>query len=128
MASRLLRAMTVACLCLALVIPGVAQSGTYGASLSKGQEVGIVVGVVAIAAVLVFVVYRTTHRHASLTGCVTAQASGFALQTDGEHRMVPLRGFTSGLKDGEHVRLQGKKQKDGFEVQRLAKDMGACQP
>src|SRR6266404_6161209 len=114
MTSRLLRATIAVLLCVALLVPAVAQTGSYAPNpLSKAQEVGIVLGIVAIAAVLVFVVYRTTHRHASLTGCVTTQASGVALQTDGEHRVVPLRGSTSDLKAGEHVRLQGKKRKDG---------------
>ena len=125
MRGRLLRALMVALLTAALITPGLAQAGGV-APLSKGQEVGIVLGVVAIAAVLVFIVYRTTHRHATLTGCVTTQGSRFALQTDGDRRLVPLTGSTSDLKAGEHARLTGKKHKDGFEIQKPPKDLGVC--
>jgi hypothetical protein len=129
MTHRLLLTAAVVVLCLTLTVPSFAQSGTspLAGVPSKGQVTGIIVGIVAVAAVLGYVVYRSTHRHDSIAGCLASGSIGLTLADENKHTF-PLTGDTADLKPGERVALQGKKHKDDFEVQKLTKNFGQCTP
>jgi hypothetical protein len=130
--SSLLRTSTVLALCLVVTVPAFPQgSGQIGPS--KGEIAGIIVGVAAAITVVGFVVYHETHKHATVTGCVTAEAAGLSLKNEKDAKVYVLSGDSAALKAGEHVTLKGKKKNDSsekriFEVEKLTKDYGACHP
>ena len=130
MTRRRLLTATAIVLCLTLAVPIFAQSGTspLAGVPSKGQVTGIILGIAAVAAVLGYVVYRSTHRHDSIAGCLVSGSNGLTLTDEKGKRSVPLIGSTTDLKPGEHVALQGKKHQNDFEVQKLTKNLGQCTP
>lgn len=131
----LLRTSTALVLCLLLVLPSFPQTnGSYGnIGPSKAEIVGIVVGVVAAITVAGLLVYRQTHNHPSITGCVASSADGLTLQNEKDKKVYALSGDSVALKAGERVALKGKRSKDSngkpsFQVEKLSKDYGTCDP
>ena len=127
-----LRTFMAAAFCLLLAVPGFPQNyGNIGPS--KGEVIGIIAGAAAVLGVTGYLIYRSTHKHASIQGCVTSYQNGLSLSTDKDNKTYFLAGDSAALRPGQHVALSGKKRKDSsgkliFEVQKLKKDLGECQP
>jgi hypothetical protein len=99
--------------------------------ITKGQAVGIIIGIVAVAAAItVGVVYAVKHKP-TVTGCAVAGSSGLTLRNEADSQNLLLTGDTAGIKPGDRVKVQGKKQKAngaarGFTVVKVKTDYGAC--
>lgn len=130
----LLRTTTVVALCLALTVPAFPQSGGFGSiGPSKGEVIGLSVAAGAALGVGGYLIYRATHKHASIEGCVISDQNGLSLQNEKDKKTYPLAGDSATLKAGQKVALNGKKVKDStgkltFQVQKVTKDYGACNP
>jgi hypothetical protein len=126
------RAFTTMALCVVLVTPVFAQTGSFGnIGPSKGEVVGIIVGAAAGIGVAGYLIYRGTHKHASIQGCVTSEQNALSLGNEKDKKTYTLMGDTGILRSGQRVTLSGKKTKDStgklvFQVQKLTKDYGAC--
>jgi hypothetical protein len=128
------RTSAVLALCLLLALPALPQSGGGSIGPSKGEIVGIVVGVAAALVVVGVLIYHGTHRHpSSMTGCVASGADGLTLRNEKDKKVYALSGYSAALNAGERVTIQGKKVKDAggkasFQVATIAKDFGSCAP
>ena len=119
-------------LCLLLALPAFPQTGGR-IGPSKGEVIGIIAGIAAVIVVVGVVVYRGTHKQASITGCVNSGQNGLNLTNVKDKKTYTLVGNSADLKPGQQVTINGKKQKDStgklsFQVQQLAKDYGVCRP
>lgn len=125
-------------LCLVLALPAFPQftgptfSGS-GPGPSKGEIVAAIIGAAAVIAVTVVVVYRVTHKHPSLTGCVASGAAGMSLTNAKDKKIYALSGDLSALQDGQQFTVKGKKSKDpsgqfAFHVEKITKSLGPCHP
>jgi len=101
---------------------------------SKGEVVGIAIGIGAAgAAIGVGIYYIARHNH-SLTGCVISGPNGVQLQNAGDQQTFNLAGQVAEIKPGERVRVSGKKKKklagapQEFLVEKFNKDLGSCVP
>lgn len=127
-----LRTFMVVALCLVLAVSAFPQNyGNIGPS--KGEVIGIIAGAAAVLGVTGYLIYRGTHKHALIQGCVTSDQNGLGLRNDKDKKTYFLGGDSAALLPGQHVALSGKKRKDSsgkliFEVQKLNKDLGECQP
>lgn len=132
MSGSLSRTITALGLCLALSVPAFPQN--YGGiGPSKGEVVGIIAGAAAVLGVTGYLIYRGAHRHGSIQGCVTSDQNGLSLKNDKDKKTYFLAGDSAALRPGQNVALSGKKTKDSsgkaiFQVQKLKKDLGECQP
>lgn len=130
----LLRNCTVVALCLGVAVPAFPQSGGYGnIGPSKSEVVGIIAGSAAVVGVAGYLIYRGTHKHASIQGCVATGESGLSLKNEKDKKTYALDGDWVGLKLGQQVALSGKKVKDStgkltFQVQKVTKAYGECKP
>ena len=121
-------------LCLVLTLPALSQSGGYGGiGPSKGEIVGIIAGAGAALGAIGYLVYHETHKHPTVTGCIASNADGFVLTNEKDKRIYVLSGNVEALKASERVSLKGKKIKDStgkfsFQIEKLTKDLGPCQP
>ena len=127
-----LRTFMVVALCLVLAVPAFPQNyGNIGPS--KGEVIGIVAGAAAVLGVTGYLIYRGTHKHASIQGCVTSDQNGLSLRNDKDKKTYFLGGDSAALRPGQHVALSGKRTKDTsgkfiFQVQKMNKDLGECRP
>jgi hypothetical protein len=135
--SLLLRTSATLALCLLLSLPTFAQTGGFGGfgniGPSKGEVVAIIVSVAAIIAGGGFLIYHETHKHPSITGCVASGADGLTLKNEKDKKVFALSGDFAALGVGERGTLKGKKVKDSngkasFQVEKLTKDYGKCNP
>jgi hypothetical protein len=128
----LLRTSVALALCLLLVLPAFPQTvGQIGPS--KGEVVGIIVGAAAAITVVGILIYHETHKHPSITGCVANGNDGLNLENERDKKIYTLSGDSSALRVGDRVALKGKKIKDSggkpsFQVEKLAKNYGTCNP
>jgi hypothetical protein len=127
----LAKVVAVCALLLTSMAPARAQF-TFGDPLSKGQVIGILVGLgVGGAAIGVGVYYAVHHGH-SLNGCAVSSSSGLELQNRGDQQTYALIGEVSAIKPGDRIRVSGKKEKKNsgaqpqFLVEKLNKDYGSC--
>ena len=130
-----LRSSAALALCLLLGLPALPQtSGGYGnIGPSKGEVVGIIVGAAAALTVVGFIIYHETHKHSSITGCVAPGADGLTLKNEKDKNVYVLSGDSAALRAGERVTLKGKKikgsiEKPSFQVEKLTRDYGTCNP
>ena len=77
--------------------------------------------------------YEAAHKHASIQGCVSSDATGLSLRNEKDRKIYALGGDSAGLSPGRHIRATGKRTKDSagkliFQVQKVTKDLGTCQP
>ena len=124
----LLRTFIIAVLCLMFAGPG--RSGSLP---SKGEIIGLSVAAGVTLGVGAYLMYHFTHKHASIQGCVTSDQNGLSLRNEKDKKTYFLAGDSATLKSEQRVALSGKKQKDSsgkliFQVQKLTKDLGTCQP
>ena len=88
-------------------------------------------GASAAIGVAVYLIYRGSHKHASIQGCVSSDEIGLILSNEKDKKTYTLAGDSGTLKFGQRVALSGKKAKDStgkliFQVQKLTRDYGAC--
>ena len=127
----MLRMLAAVALCLFMVVPSFPQNyGNIGPS--KGEVIGIIAGGAAVVAVGAYLIYRGTHKHASIEGCVTSDQNGLSLRNEKDKKTYFLASDSAALRPGQHIALSGKKTKDSsgklvFQVQKLTKDLGECQ-
>lgn len=134
--SFLFRASTTLALCLLLSLPSFAQTGGYSFGKigpSAGEVVGIIVGVAVVITVGGVLIYHETHKHPSITGCVASSADGLTVQNEKEKKVYALSGNSAALAVGERDTLKGNKVKGSggrasFQVEKLTKDYGKCNP
>ena len=133
--STLLRTLSVLALCLLLALPAFPQIGGNLGNIgpSKGEIIGIIVGVAAVLTGVGFLIYHETHKHPSITGCVAPGADGLTLKNEKDKRVYTLSGDSAVTRAGERVTLKGKRVKDSngktsFQVEKVTKDFGACNP
>lgn len=113
---------------------GTIPPGTNFGGVSKGEIIGIVVGVVAFAVVAAVLLVRHSSRAKTITGCVSTVTNGLAVTNENDKQVYALSGDTAGVKAGERMRLQGHKidsngrQALGWQVTQIQKDYGPCQP
>jgi hypothetical protein len=129
------RTSAVVALCLLLAMPAFPQIGGNLGNIgpSKGEVIGIIAGAAAALTVVGFLIYRETHKHPSITGCVASGADGLTLQNEKDKKVYALSGDSAALRAGERFTLKGKKIKDSsgkrsFQVEKLTKDYGTCNP
>ena len=132
-----LRTSAAPALCLLLGLPALPQTnGGYGnIGPSKGEVIGIIAGAAAALTVVGLLIYHETHTHPSITGCVVSGADGLTLKNEKDKKVYALSGDSAALRAGERVTLKGKKIKDSigngkpsFQVEKLTKDYGTCNP
>lgn len=133
--SSLLRTSAALALCLLLALPAFPQTGGNFGNIgpSKGEVVAIIVGAAAAITGVGFLIYHETHKHPSITGCVISGADGLTLKNEKDKKVYALSGDFAALGAGERVKLKGKKVKDSsgkpsFQVEKLTKDYGTCNP
>jgi len=125
------RGVLIAALSVALATPARADQ------LQTNVE-EIVVGIVVVsAAIAVGVTLLILHQHhkpksGTITGCVDSGANGMSVTNEKDNRNYALSGDTAGVKQGDRMTLEGKPKDKGktlvFEVQKITRDFGACQP
>ena len=134
--SFLLRTSTALALCLLLSLPTFAQTGGFSLGNigpSNAEVVAIIVGIAVVITVGGFLIYHETHKHPSITGCVASGADGLTLKNEKDKKVYALSGDFAALGVGERGTLKGKKVKDSngrasFQVEKLTKDYGKCNP
>lgn len=123
------RAVLVAVVCVALAAPARAESiQTAG----RQVEVGIVVLSVAIGVLVVVLIVHHRHKNSSITGCVVAATNGLNVTDEKDKRTYAVSGDPVGIKPGERMTLEGKRERTGktstFDARTVIKDFGACSP
>ena len=129
MPNKLGRAVLIAFLCIALVAPARAESlQTAGEQLTAA----IVVVSAAIAVGITFLILHEKHKTTPITGCITTEVRGMKVMDDKDKRIYVLSGDTASVKSGDRMTLEGKRRAGGkesvFEIRRVTKDFGVCQP
>jgi hypothetical protein len=130
---------TVVCLALSLSLCANAEpqagpkSATIpGSSLTTGDAIAIVVGVIAVVAIAAVVVIHSKAGNRTITGCVNQGASRMTLTDEQDHRTYLLAGETGGVKPGDRMSLQGKSVKPHgsttftLETKKIKQDYGVC--
>jgi len=121
---------------LLLALPAFPQSGGYGSiGPGKGEVIGGIAGGADVLGVVGYLIYHETHKPPTITGCLTSKADGLSLTNKKDQKVYTLNGNLAALEPGEKVAIKGRKvsTKDAsgklsFEVEKLNKDLGACQP
>ena len=106
---------------------GSSSGGTYSSGGYKSST-GIAIGAGAAAGVAI--AYLALHK-TSVVGCVESSTDGVKLMNEKDRKTYSLAPGSEDLKPGQRVELKGKKTKESsgklsFQVQKLAKDYGAC--
>ena len=108
------------------------STGSIGPS--TGEIVGAAVAVVGVVVVGTVVLVEVHNSHHTIKGCVLAGPGGLQVQDMNNTHTYNVSGVTTGVKVGDVVRLHGDKQKkikgdpgQGFVIQKINKDYGACQ-
>lgn len=129
----LLRGSVVLVLCLTLVFPSFSQGGFGQIGPSKGEIAGVLVAAGVVIGGLIYLAYHETHKHPTITGCVSSVPDGMTLTAQKDKKVYVLSGELSAVKDGEEVAVKGKKSKGSagkllFQVEKVSKDLGVCRP
>ena len=109
--------------------PAESQTGRIGPS--GGQVAAALAGAAAAIVVITVVVVYAVRRAPSITGCAVSGTTGLTLENDSDHQSFVLNGETAGIKAGDRVKVQGKRQKAsgaarGFTVLKVKRDYGVC--
>jgi len=92
-----------------------------------------IVGTAAAVIVAVLIVHESVKKR-TITGCVNSAENGMTVTDEKDKHVYTLSGDTSSVKPGDRMTLQGKKIKPNgntpliWEMKRMTKDFGACQP
>lgn len=118
--------------CLLLSLPAFPQSGSIGPS--KGEVIGgIAAAPPSSASWATSSIIHETHKHPTITGCLASNADGLSLTNEKDKKVYTLAGNLAALQAGKMLVIKGKKVKDSagklsFQLEKLTKDLGACQP
>jgi hypothetical protein len=112
-----------------------AQSSQSGNLNFTAYKVAIVVGAVAVGAIVaVVLIHKSSGSETAITGCVSSEDNGLTLTNDRDNRLYVLTGNTSGITPGDRMSLKvkqvrSKKPGNGFawETKKITKGLGACQ-
>ncbi len=125
------RVVLIVVLSLALTMPARAES-------EGSAAIEIIVAIVVVGVVLAYVVPSTIIHYSkkrTITGCVTSGANGITLTDERDKQIYALSGDTTGIKTGDRMKLQGKKEKPKgtdkalvWKATKVTRDFGACQP
>jgi uncharacterized membrane protein YbjE (DUF340 family) len=129
-----LRVVLTLALCVALSTSAEAQTEQKGNLDFTGYKVAIAVAVAAVVVVAVVLIHRSSKKQA-IAGCVNSGENGMSMTDEKDKRIYVLSGNVAGIKPGDRIALQGKKVKPKgndkivvWEVSRVTKDSGVCQP
>jgi hypothetical protein len=111
-----------------------AQSSQSGNLNFTAYKVAIVVGAVAVGAIVAIVlIHKSSQGQTAITGCVTSGDNGLTLTNDRDSRLYVLSGDTSGITPGDRMALRVKQvraKKPGnafaWETKKITKDLGVC--
>jgi hypothetical protein len=102
------------------------------------EKVIIAIGATAVAAAIALVAISSLHHRRKsivITGCVVRAENGMAIHDDDNKKLYSLSGDTTGVTPGDRVSLLGKETKSsrhdqvrGWEITKVVKDFGMCQP
>jgi len=127
------RGVFIVALCVVLTVPARAQQGSLN-NLGRNIVIGVVAVVAAVVVITVVVVHEST-KNRRISGCVNSGVNGMSVTDETDKQAYSLSGNTAGIKPGNRVALQGKKEKPKdasapltWEVHNETKDFGACQP
>jgi hypothetical protein len=102
---------------------------------TDGDEVVIAIVVVAVGIVVGTILIIHYSKKRSITGCVMPAPNGMTLTDEKDKHTYVLSGVTTGVKQGDRMKLQGKKDKPKdpnetlvWETKDVAKDYGVCTP
>jgi hypothetical protein len=122
------RALLIGVLVVVFVMP--ARSDTLQ---TEGDEVVIAIVVVAVGIVVGTLLIIHYSKKRSITGCVMSAPNGMVLTDEKDKHTYALSGMTTGVKQGDRMKLQGKRGKTKdldktlvWETTDVAKDYGAC--
>jgi len=124
------RGALIVVLCVALATP--AKAGTL-----QNNARNIIIGVVAAAAGVVVIAVLVIHysKKQTITGCVNSAGSGMTITDEKDRQIYALSGDTAGIRQGDRMKLRGKKIKSKgadktlvWEASPVSKDFGACHP
>lgn len=133
---RLWRGVLMVILGVALAKPAVAQIGKITGPIGPSAgpiKAGIVGAAAAVVVVTVVVIHESTKKRA-ITGCVVLGDNRMGVENEKDKRWYALSGNTIGIKPGDRMTLPGKKIGPGgsslqtWEVRKVVKDLGVCQP
>lgn len=129
MTLHLWRASLIAVLSVALT------ADARGESLqTAGDQIvaGIVVVSVGAGVLVTFLILHHKHKKSVITGCVHPGPSGMNLTDEKDQRTYALVGDPVGIKPGNRMTLEGKRQQSAqgpvFQAQAVTKDFGVCPP
>ncbi len=119
----------VFCMSVGLVTP---------ARAADPEKVIIAIGATAVAAAIALVAISSFHHRRKsivITGCVVRAENGMAIHDDDNKKLYSLSGETIGVTPGNRMSLLGKETKPNrhdqpmdWEITRVVKDFGLCQP
>ena len=102
------------------------------------EKVLIVIAATTAADAIVAVTLASVHHRRKkivITGCVTSGEKGMTVTDEEDRKIYALSGDTTGVQQGDRMRLEGKKVKSKGSDKRLAwetraviKDFGVCRP
>src|SRR6202021_4083120 len=108
MISKCVSGVLIIALSFVLCIPTEAQNS--GKIVSNGTIAGVIVGVVAGVAVIAIVAIPYSKKR-TITGGVNSGGNGMTVTDEKNKQIYALSGATTGIKPGDRMRLQGKKEK-----------------
>jgi hypothetical protein len=123
------RAVLVIVLSAALVAPARAET-----LQTAGDQViaGVVVVSVGLGILVTYLIVHHKHSRTAITGCVKSGANGMSLTNEKDQRTYALTGDPVGIKPGNRMSLEGKRERSGqalvFQALTVTKDYGVCQP
>jgi hypothetical protein len=138
MQSKYLSGVLIIALGVALSSPAPAQQQCFPCGRigpSAGAIIGAIVGVAAAVVVVTVIVIHESTKKRAITGCVTSVGNGMTLTDERDKQIYALSGDTIGIKTGDRMKLQGKKEEPKgtdkalvWKATKVTKDFGACQP
>jgi hypothetical protein len=120
-----------AILCLTIATSARADNQFGVGSIDRGLVVGAVVGVAAAAGVGITVLVVVLHNRGVAAGCIV-ESAGKKTLVGSDKRVYTLLGDGPFPPPGERVKLKGHKSgrssDRSFQVEKVLKDYGKCQP
>lgn len=129
MTLHLWRASLIVVLSVALAVDARAES-----LQTAGDQIvaGIVVVSVGVGVLVTFLILHQKHKKSIVTGCVHPGPSGMNVTDEKDKRTYALVGDPVGIKPGNRMTLEGKRQQSAqgpvFQAQAVTKDFGVCPP
>jgi hypothetical protein len=101
---------------------------------TAGEQIvaGIVVASVGTGVLVTFLILHHKHKTSVITGCVHSGANGMNMTDEKDKRTYALAGDPVGVKPGNRMTLEGKRQQSVqgpvFQAHAVTKDFGVCAP